>query len=84
MSGEIGYNGKMDVMPMDDPTKQTLYRILSSISVEGVGERWTADEAEAQAAYDRGFYVEKVDVVRAVVSTGQTVTTGVATEWRGR
>ena len=61
-----------------------MYKITSLIHVEGDGEIWTYDEAEAQGAYDRGFYVEKVDIVRAVVSTRQTVTTGLATEWRGR
>ena len=69
---------------MDDPTKHTTYKIASSIPIESGGERWTHDVAEAQAAYDRGFYIEKVDIVRAIVSTGQTVTTGVTTEWRGR
>ena len=71
-------------MPIDNPTKHVTYKIISSIPIEGDGEIWTYDVAEAQAAYDRGFYIEKVDVVRAIVSTGQTVTTGVTTEWRGQ
>jgi hypothetical protein len=70
--------------PMDSPTTQISYRIFSPNPFEGAGERWTADEAEAQGAYDRGFMVDKIDIVRAVVSTGQTVTTGLSTEWRGK
>jgi len=69
---------------MDEPTKQITYRILPMTSLEGIGERWTSDEADAQKAYDRGFYIEKIDIVRAIVSTGQTVTTGLTTEWRGK
>ena len=69
---------------MDEPTRHVAYKIASSISVENFDERWTNDVADAQRAYDRGFYVEKVDIVKAVVSTGQTVTTGITTEWRGK
>ena len=57
---------------------------LFSEPFEGIGERWTADESEAQEAYDHGFMVDKIDIVRAVVSTGQTLTTGLSTEWRGK
>ena len=69
---------------MDEPTKQIAYKIISLIHIEGDGEMWTYDVAEAQEAYDRGFYIEKVDIVRTIVSTGQTVTTGLTTEWRGQ
>jgi len=70
-------------MPTAEPTKQITYKISSFTPIE-IGERWTNNVVEAQKAYDRGFYVEKVDIVRATVSTGQTVTTGLATEWRGQ
>jgi len=71
-------------MPTDYPTRYITYKIASSIPIESIGERWTDDVAEAQKAYDRRFYIEKIDFVKSVVSTGQTVTTGVATEWRGK
>jgi len=69
---------------MDNPNKQILYRIFSPIPFEGDGERWTDSEAEAQKAYELGFLINKVDIIRAIVSTGQTVTTGLSTEWRGK
>ena len=69
---------------MDNPTKQISYRIFSPNPFEGIGERWTADESEAQEAYDHGFMIDKIDIVRAIVSTGQTLTTGLSTEWRGK
>ena len=72
------------MIPMDDPVRQISYRIFSPNPFEDTGERWTTDETEAQAAYDRGFIVDKIDIVRVVVSTGQTVTTGLSTEWRGK
>ena len=69
---------------MDSPTSQIMYKIASSIPIEGIDERWTDDVVEAQKAYNRGFYIEKVDIVRTIVSTGQTITTGLSTEWRGQ
>ena len=69
---------------MDSPARQISYKITSSIPIEDTGAKWTDDVAEAQKAYDRGFYIEKVDIVRAVVSTGQMVTTGLTTECRGK
>ena len=69
---------------MDDPTKHVMCKIFTPIHIEDISESWTSSVEEAQEALDRGFSVDKVDIVRAIVSTGQTVTTGVATEWRGK
>ena len=71
-------------MPIDNPTKHVTYKIFTPIHVEDIGERWTDSVEEAQEALDRGFSVDRVDIVRAIVSTGQTVTTGITTEWRGK
>ena len=69
---------------MDNPTKQIMYQILSPNPFEDDGEGWTDSVAEAQKAYELGFIIIKVDIVKAIVSTGQTVTTGLSTEWRGK
>ena len=71
-------------MPIDNPTKHISYKITSSIPIEGIGERWTTDVADAQAAYDDGFFVHQYEIVKAGVSTGQEIITGLATEWRGK
>ena len=70
-------------MSTDSPTKQIMYKISSPIHIER-GERWTSSEAEAQKAFDRNFDVDRVDIVRTIVSTGQMVTIGLTTEWRGK
>jgi len=71
-------------MPIDNPTRQIVYKILPPTSYEDIPERWTADEVDARAAYDRGYFVHKYDIVKSGVSAGQEITTGLATEWRGR
>ena len=72
------------IMQTDNPTKQIMYKITSPIPIDGIGEKWTDSEVEAQKAYELGFLISKVDIVRAVVSTGQTLTTGLTTDWRGK
>jgi hypothetical protein len=69
---------------MDNPTKQILYRIFTSISLEEIGERRTDDEMDALLAYRRGFIVEKDEIIEAFTTTGQKVTTTLTTDWRGR
>ena len=71
-------------MSMDNSTKHIVYKITSPIHIEGDGARWTYSVPEAQEAYERGFDIDKVDVVRTKVSTGQTVTIGLETDWRGK
>ena len=69
-------------MPVDNPTKHITYRIVPPTLLEGIEVRWTDDKADARAAYDNGFFVHQYEIVKVGVSTGQEITTGLATEWR--
>jgi len=73
-------------MRITEPTRQVEYEIISSTPLEDevVGERRTYEEIEAQLAYNQGFLVHKHETVEALMTTGQSMTTTLVTEWRGR
>jgi hypothetical protein len=69
---------------MDNPTKRILYSIETSIPFEDDEVRWTADEIDAQLSYNRGFLVEKHEIIESLMTTRQKVMTILTTNWRGR
>jgi hypothetical protein len=69
---------------MDNPTKHILYEITPPITYEGIDKRMTPDEVDALVSYNRGFIVEKHEIVEAYTSTGQKVITTLVTKWRGK
>ena len=73
-------------MQIAEPTRRVEYEIYSSTDLEdeGVGKRRTSEEIEAQLDYNRGFMVFKHETVEALMTSGQSITTTLTTEWRGR
>ena len=71
-------------MKIATPTREIVYEISSSTSLEDIDVRKTTVEANAREAYERGYMVNEHEIVEALLSTGQKVTTTLTTEWRDK